>query len=366
MSLNEIPYSKSRVELDWACPRKRYLQYGYGGKGITTSNTSIELYMGTIIHDGLAGIAHGLDIDTLATLAKQQLLDTLLAGCIGLNEEVEYAHEQAALVEGLLRGFERAIWPKLIAAYPRIVCLEEDLEYHHDGLVFMARPDLILANDEVTTYVEYKSTSTKQEGWMTSWSTAVQLHSTVAALKQAKGIEVDQIIVQGLYKGYQSYGRQNSPFCYSYKQEGQPPFPDRYLYEYKPGFRRSPTWLLEGGVKKWVEEMPLEILLAQFPQTPPIFVKWDLVDHFFAQRAARESEIHSAIIQIQAAPQADNSLILDAVFPQNFSECQPPWSKYGCQYKPLCFGNAKADPLSLGYVWKEASPHEAKLLKESK
>ena len=361
--LTPILYDRSRVVTDWQCPRKRFYQYEYDGKGVVPATTQLELQLGIIIHDALAAIGHGVDIEDIAPAAQKQVYDSLMGMQTGDEYEADYfAKEQAALVEGLVRGFNRAVWPALMRLYPRILAVEKEMEFRHDELgngsptgrfLFMSRPDVVLAseNEEEVVYVEYKSTSTKKESWLHSWNTAVQLHSTMRAIEATLGVKPTSVIVQGLYKGYESYGKQNSPFCYAYSRGGNPPFslPEN-RYDYAAGFRRFPSWQLDGGVRKWVEGMPDEVLAAQFPCTPPIFINEDLVDKFFAQRARREGEID----EFHKFTETDEK-DLDAVFPQKFDQCLPAWG-WGCTYRQFCFGRV-GNPLEQGYAYRE--PHHA-------
>jgi hypothetical protein len=118
---------------------------------------------------------------------------------------------------------------------------------------------------------------------------------------------------------------------------------DEYSFDYKPGFKRTPTWAMAGGVKSWVNNMPENILANQFPLTPRIFVDNALVESFFKQRLNREEEITGFF----------GNEDLDRVFPQKFDQCQPSFG-YPCQFKKLCFGHVE-DPLKEGFVWRE--PH---------
>lgn len=351
-------YSKSGVQCDWQCPRKRYWNYEYGGRGVVTGNTYLELYLGQCLHDGLSAIAHQhqdgkVDIDAIATAAKQQMLDSLMGDGAGLQEEFDFANEQAALVEGLLRGFHKQVWPRLMKQYPVIKLIEKEMVYKHDGLGFMSKPDLVLGDAEGNNwYVEYKSTSSKKEAWVNSWNTAIQLHSTIRAIESSLGDKITGVIVQGLYKGFESYGKQSSPFCYAYRRNGNPPFSEtETIYEYKSGFKRVPTWELEGGVKAWVESMPDHVLAEQFPQAPPIFVKDDLIDAFFEQRKWREHEIEMANGVLAIADEESKKGILDITFPQRFDQCVPGWGK-SCSYLKLCHG-PQVDPLTAGYEWRD-------------
>lgn len=356
-------YDRSRVTTDWTCPRRRYWQYEWQGKGIVGGHTSLELYLGTILHDGLAAIAgqslaDGVpDIDLIASTAHDQLVASLLADTSGEVSEVDFAHEQAALVEGLLRGFYKHAWPRLMSSYPRIIHIEQEMRFDHDGLVFMSRPDLVLADlDGNLWYVEYKSTSSKKEGWVNGWQTAVQLHSTVRAIEETTGEKVQGVVVQGLYKGYESYGKQNSRFCYAYHRSGNPPFTaETTRYDYAAGYKRVPVWEMVGGVSQWVADMPADILGDQFPQVPPIFINDALVNSFFQQRAYREHEIELANGMMEGAEGEGVEGILDAAYPQKFESCHPYFGR-PCGYLKLCHG-PQVDPLMSGYEWR--TPHHA-------
>lgn len=356
-----IVYDRSRVVQDWKCPRSRYYNYEYAGKGIVPRSTSLPLYMGISIHDALSVLASStrdgnpIPVDDLATAAYKQLFDALTEDGISSGDTILFAKEQATLCEGLIRGFVKHVWPRLLEKYPKIILVEAEIAHKHGGLTFMSKPDLVLGNDEENVYIEYKSTSSKKEGWINSWSTAVQLHSTVVAIKETYGIDVNSVIVQGLYKGYEAYGKQSSPFCYAYLRKGHPPFSqDELSYIYQQGYKRTPVWELPGGIKKWVEDMPDAILTDQFPQTAPIYIKEDLVEAFFKQREIREHEIARSQAELASSQsQEETAKLLDATFPQRFDQCVPSFG-FPCPYNKLCHGFSQ-DPLQEGFDWR--TPH---------
>lgn len=345
---------RTRTTTDWTCARKRFLNYHVERTGVAHRDLKLELFLGIIIHDALAAIAFQhrgsgrADIDDIASKAGAAVLETLEDG-------TDFAREKATLVEGLLRGFHRHVWPRLMLRFPKIVAIEQEMQYEMaDGMIFMSRPDLILESPEGEwVYIEYKSTSSKKDEWINQWGAAVQVHSTIRAVEQTLGKAPSQVIVQGLYKGWMSYGKLASPIVYGYKSAGQPPFSkDRFSYDYEKGFFRTPVWALPGGIKKWIEEMPEDILSNQFPQTPPIFVKDDMIDAFFRQRVMRESEIRLAMQMMEAQPEMSQA-ILDVTFPQKFEACNPGWGT-GCEYRAICFGNPE-DLVLAGYEPRE--PH---------
>src|SRR3990167_5284253 len=221
-----VAYDRSRTTTDWECPRKRFLGYELYGRGITTSNEALELVMGSALHTGLAGIAQGEGIDQLVEEARTTIREYVLKEATADQEH--FTNEQQALVEGLLRGYHPHVWPRLTELYPKVRLGEQELLYYHnyDGepagsepyMIFMSKPDLVVQTAEgENVYIEFKSTSSKREEWVNSWNTAIQLHSSIRAIEAALGEPVQQVLVQGLYKGYiDAYKKQSSPFCYAY------------------------------------------------------------------------------------------------------------------------------------------------------
>lgn len=354
---------RSRIVTDWVCPRKRHWQYEYQGKGIVRDSINQALHTGSVIHDSLAAIAAfhkedgKVDINKIALTAAGQMRMTLQEAMEGEMNADEYSNEQAALVEGLLRGFYKHVWPRLMEQYPTIVAIEQECEYKlEDDLIFMSKPDLILeSKDGEWHYIEYKSTSSKKNEWIESWETAVQLHSSVKAVEATMGKAPSDVTIVGLYKGYVSYGKQSSPMCYAYMKKGNPPFTEDVVsYEYKAGLRRYPTWELEGGTAKWVDEMDEVKLAEQFPMTPPIFINDDLVKSFFNQTAKRENEIAVASLLLNSPDDSDqNEALLDRVFPQRFDQCKPAYG-FSCEFRKLCHG-CVTNPLEEGYQYRQ--PH---------
>lgn len=377
--INLVPvWDRSRHVADWKCPRARYWGYDAYGHGVSKGSTSLELYLGTTVHDALASIAiltkdgQQVDIDELALAAAGQMRLSL-APEDGELADRDFADEQAALVEGLVRGFYKHVWPRIMREYPVILYVEEEMEYPHDlngrlcvdspTAIFMSKPDLIVCDEarEAVVYFEYKTTSTKKESWINSWDTAVQLHSTIRAVKHTTGIDVNTVVIQGLYKGYEAYGKQSSPMCYAYKKSGNPPFStDQLSYEYRAGLKKFPAWDLPGGVKDWVEGMPEAMLSDQYPQTPPIFLNDDLIDSFFRQAAIREAEIVAGkgLLESFDPDVTSREAILDRYFPQKFDQCQPGFG-WACQFKKICHGNV-SDPLDEGFTKRQ--PHHKREL----
>ena len=215
-------HSRASAEADWKCQRARYYLYNYEG-GIVKDNLTLNLFIGNVIHDGVAGIATqsvlngAADIDTIATDANKLVYETLkeyyYPDVEFPKESAEWllAMEQSTLVEAVLRGFYRLSWPTIFAKYPNFFKSETETIFPHDAsgklnkkgpFVYKAKPDLVLAGEDGLLYFEIKSTSSKKPEWVTSWNYAPQVHGTAKAIEFTYGKDVLGTIIQGFYKGY--------------------------------------------------------------------------------------------------------------------------------------------------------------------
>lgn len=348
---NKIIYiSPSRVETDWKCRRARYWGHEFDGVGLEPVTGANELIFGGLIHEGLAEIAfrtlngRGDAIEDLTQDIASKVRNELGA----IAGEMR-SRELAALAEGLLLAFHHHIWPRLMGGY-EIVEIEREFFLPLDEtdaytLTFRCRPDLILRH-RVTGklwYFEYKTTSNDSPKWINSWLRAVQLHVGCTAASDELGEPVEGCVVIGLYKGYDKYGRLNSPFTYGFKKAGVPAITaDQFRYEYTPKWERIfiPDHMT---MAEWVGGMPQEMALAQFPETPPMFVREDLIERFLEQQKYRERDV----IEAMSGDLMDD--VMDRVFPQTFSQCTPAWGRE-CQFHPACWmSHVGRDPVGSGY-----------------
>ena len=346
-----IIFHRSGAETDWSCRQKRYWGYELYGTGVNAPEHPYELYLGTLIHDGVAAMAHDVPIDQIAQAGVTQLRAKLLEGRERDSDAQFLADEQCALAEGLLRGFHRAHWPRICADYPEIVLCEKDLPYDYniDGrpLRFVSKADLVRRDKEGQLWIfEWKTTGSIKEEWINSWQTAAQVHAQMKVVEQHLNEPVAGCIVQGFYKSYVSqWNRLESIFAYAYHHPGNPPFEKpRWAYEYKAGLKKYPIWNRDGGVKQWVAEMPLPLLQSQFPQTPPIFANEQIIEDFFQGQGLREIEIKDHRPDDPWDPA--NKRAMMQYFPKMFTGCNA-YNRI-CGFKRLCFGSP-VDPLSIGF-----------------
>ena len=351
---------RSRTELDWKCPRARYWSTEHGGIGLSPVADAPELVFGKALHEAFDRFARhvgpGTPIEALALPLRAELLRDLAP----LFPDFTRAQELAVIGEGLLRAFALVTWPQLMRDY-EVVSPEVEVTYPlSPSVTFMARPDLILRrrDDHTFWYIEYKTTSSNEDRWINAWLKAVQLHSGVFAARATLRLPIEGAIVVGLYKGYadrRREGQRRSPFAYCWRTDDVPGvLAPKIAYEARrqKGWFLAPTWDLPIPFATYVREMPEGLLREQLPQTPPIFLREDMVETFFAQRAMREerlAEWHAA-----GAPAS----ALDSLFPQQFSQCSPGWG-YSCAFADACWlPHIGAAPLESG-SFVQRVPHHA-------
>lgn len=357
-----IFFDRTRRSVDGTCRRRRWWAFEYEGRGISPRARALYFDIGDIIHKALAQL--------LRQEAEQE--ETIRDAVEGFRGQVaatlpaEKLEEQCALIEGMLRGWCRAVLPRLLAEY-NVLHVETEFPYRvRDGAVPIemgVTPDALLErkSDRTVWYREHKTSGSLDARWFPQWPKAIQLHSTAHIVGERMGRPVEGVIVGGLYKGYENRkagGRQESIWCYGYTRPGNTGGPE-ILYEWKAGARKVPTWTQPGGVRGWVEQMPDPVVADQFAETPPIYLNAYLVERFFAQSAYRETEIRMGRAQYYATSDASiREGILDTYFPQNFDACAPPIGA-PCPYGDCCFNPVIAgNPLATG-LYVPRVPHHA-------
>lgn len=347
--LQEIrKFSYTRAASDTECERKRYLSREWGGTGLMPVTAGWPLVHGNIVHKALEEFAKSGQVD-LKSVREKVKQEAALSGFDVINQ-----NDWAALVEGQIRGFIKCVWPNLMAEY-EIIGTERWIEYEPTpGYLFRARQDLLLQNkyDKHICYVDYKNTSSTKPQWIKSWNKSVQLHSSMYALRESEGINVERAIVIGLYKGYkdEKKGIQRSVFNYGYVNREYPMSP-QYSYSYTKarGWEMFDTASEFDDLNNWVNAMPEPILTEQFPQTGPIFARDDIAKKWFRQQLIREAEVADAAQLLQTSTSIEEiEKVLDKYFRQNFSHCDPAYG-YSCPYQNLCWiPLIEANPLESG------------------
>jgi hypothetical protein len=348
-------FSHSRCETDETCRRARYLGSEWGGTGLSAVGQGWELTYGNLIHKHLKDLALSSSIDYIAARLE------CYKAAIDSGLSVQLAHDWSAMAEGHLRGFVKAVWPAWMAEYTVVEAEQLRSWDAWSGLTdgqprtyrYRFIQDLLLKNkfNGSIRYVDYKTTSNDDAKWIASWAKSTQLHGSAHALKQL-GIEVDDMLVCGLYKGWKDKktGGPGSIFCKGWVNRAYSMMPEySYTYQRGKGWEAFSVASEFDDLSEWVANMPLDILSAQFPLTGPIPPRDDIAETWFRQQLIREAEVAAAVHDLQFVKhEAEVTSIMDTAFRQNFSKCQPAWG-YGCQFDSICWVPAVgADPIGSG------------------
>lgn len=352
-------FSYTRDQKDSTCRRQRYLSTEWGDTGLDAVGSAWERDYGNIIHRYLQNMALHGTIDY--THARSAVLEAAMAA--GQNQIS--ARDWAAIAEGQLRGFVRAVWPHWMAEYDIIETEKLRTWEVEPGYVFRYRQDILLKNkfSGRVRYPDYKTTSSDDPKWIASWAKSPQLHSSMYAMLQS-GTQVDESLVAGLYKGYRDRktGTQRSIFAYGWVNREYVTVPD-YSYSYMrgKGWELFSTYAEFPDLSEWIAKMPLEILTAQYPTTGPIFPNLDIGAAYFRQRLIREKEVNDGLQQLRLTDGSVGSVepILDKYFAQDFSKCEPAYG-FKCDYTACCWQPwVSADPIGSKLFVRRNTDHES-------
>lgn len=346
-------YTRTFWEVDQRCRRARYWLTEYEGRGIEPLTSAYELEFGTIVHAAVAAMLGEAtaSIDDIVGLALRDLEPLLV-------ERLEESQlEQRATLEGLLRGFDAVVRPHVLQQYD-VLCVEQEVSYDHHGVTLGSKPDTLVRSKATgeCIYIEWKTTRNTDDRWLQSWHRSPQLVAGAYGAAAQLGVTIDHAYVVGLYKGYEYKGSWSSPWCYPWRKLsdiGGWQWASQRPQSWK-GWEKIPAWLLDGGVKEWVSLMPEAELQRLFVWSDAIAVDPALAESWLRQSAMREiqiAETRYALAQLER-PEARRAY-MDAMYPQNFTMCQPAYG-FTCPYVDACWlAHVGADPVgSGGFKWR--------------
>jgi hypothetical protein len=350
-------FSRSAGDTDDNCPRARYWNTVYGGRGLESTEPKEALLFGTEMHRGLQTIWE------TGNLKVQEFFQT------GFPEDLAWVGR------GLLYAYYSTVYRRYQLEGWKLLHAEQECKAHLGfspggrELILLAQPDLLIQHEStgLVRYVEAKTTKVLDAAFMESWRYAPQLAAGFEAVWQTLGIQVDDFVMQLFYKGtfYKDEGRWASVFTSAWRRvkkgfqvgllKEKLDFDD---YEWSP--KRPTSWKgwervdLPGTVDETVwHEFLLKhgALEEQCPETPPLIFHKGMVEAWIEQKKLREGEIadwdsHDDIIPAH----------VPTTFPQKFLKCKP-YNGFPCNYLSLCWNptETKQPLLSGRFKWRE--PH---------
>ncbi len=402
---------RSRTIEHQRCPRARYWQYEYRGRGVAPIRLSIPLAVGTYVHAGLGVLLtqardmRPIDVEAAVSEAVAGY-DSLIQNR-GLNVEAsaEMAftyREQRALIEAMIRAWAIKQLPGFLEEFEVLEVEHEDtfilsgnVRYMGttlESLSWMSRADGLLRRiaDDDLYVLSFKTAADWDARKQAENYHDMQGLSETYAIEQRIGRKVMGVRMEFLLKGSRDFNKhsgryeQYSPLVRAWRQQGVTQAEDRYAWRYQwesegdnglpvthrlgRGWTPFYAWELQGGVKGWIDLLASgsiqseagDALSAQFISPIPYFRHEDDIKHWLRQARAQESHVAEASLKILSARNEDDRTeMLDAEFPQYTRSCDWPTR---CPYQDLCFGGASQDPVgSELYVWRQPH-HEPELV----
>lgn len=361
------------------CPRLHWWQYkapsGGVARGWEKKKIGFFVSTGIYTHNGIADLLQGVSVDEAVKKACEAYIAKVSERGLDLElpETLEgQVAEQAALIEGLIRAWNRVRLPHYLEHYDVVEVEKEEFIMLSDAIGdavpavgLMARSDAIIRrkSDAKLFICNWKTVGVPDYRWYQQWETDSQLLTETLAVEERLGERLGGVIVEGLIKGRRSpvkdretqdvidY-RQSSTLIYGYKHPGNPPLEEPaydFNYTKKKGWGRFKVWTDEkvGGIKGWVDWLPEELVESQFAVVPPIMRNEQTIRSKVTQIVQIELNAHTGMrIYDAASNDEERQLALDMNFPQNERSCI--WPNKCWMYSMCWSPGTSEDPLESG------------------
>jgi hypothetical protein len=166
---------RSRLLKHQSCPRARYFEYEIptSGKvnGVVSTKLDLDLLVGSCFHRGCEALLKGAPPNTAVQIAVDEEFWPVIksrGAILGEKEDAHYVyHEHAAMIEALIRGWEKFSLPQLLDRFQVVEVEEEYLgKFEVPGftLHFGARIDALLMEKSTLDLYVLSLKTTKEWG----------------------------------------------------------------------------------------------------------------------------------------------------------------------------------------------------------
>lgn len=382
----EFETDRSAILSFQKCNRDRWWSRHFGGKGLQGKSKSLALSFGGSLHEGLAPLVLGKDIEHAVLTAKLQLSLAFEEKKVETEEPKQLemdAKEQGWLVEALLRAWELYEGKTFRETFEVLEVEEEGRVELGDGIVLLFRPDAVLRERATgDVYVlSWKSTSAFSQMTTQQSSVDMQSMSEVYGVQEKLGLKVEGVLYKYLVKGRRKFDDYNnrwmndSRLIYCWKkleadEFGLHDFAHSFNYTDDEGKNRrlGKGWQLvpvadhyPGGIKAWIEALAgnqitprnVNVFDSIFPQMLPVVRREDEIESWKRQVVSQEGRVRQRVRAMAVDPSEE---VLDREFPQSTARCFDYMSK--CSFFEACHRPAvKADPLGSGLYEVRISNH---------
>jgi hypothetical protein len=376
------------------CQAAAYLEYEYdGGVGLRSMSEALPLATGGGVHKPLQKILeHARDhngellgreevkkeIDRTIGEYKKRVLER---GFDGESSEMApfVVAEQATLIEGLVWAAYRVFFPWLLneftildvereefyvvgctcgigdgQGFPFLLqgrvlhATEQEAPRECEGVCLMSRPDFLAERkiDGIVGVHDFKTNAYEPR----EHEHKLQFAFGVLGAERRLGREISHYYVHTLLKGKRDFAskddkenggvkKQNSPLCYAYYKEADPPFEGGewgWDYTRAKGWTKVPTWMSPviqnaGGIEAMVMDiMPMTKVEELVNVSPPFQRPTGLIDMMLQEIVSEEKEWAFKVSQVTGP--ADENF---PIFIRRSWDCE---NYYGrpCEFKGIC------------------------------
>jgi hypothetical protein len=374
-------FSRSHDGCYIECPRKAYLTYYYGGKGIVPKRLDLYQATGSLTHAMLEDVMKSTK--TLSEIPNSQVMAVICDKAVAVyRESVEAAgltevsgelelemQRQAALAEGLVRGWVMVRLPRILEEY-NIISVEEEHDVPlGDGLMLMSRADTVLerkSDGELVAGPEFKTTGWISEDYIESWRYAAQTLSHGLDVETKYGRAPVGVMMEFLYKGMKKKGEDGSytyysPLVRAYRMTDA--VTGEVVYGFDSALGRKKGWeafdAFTMGSGEWIKQIPEEVLESLF-YTSMVYRSPKELEEWKMQVKLRQARIQKAVVTLQEEKPTEEAAteIMADVFPARLDQfCYSNAYKKKCPYLAICYGQCDS-PVESG-MFQEREPHHA-------
>lgn len=156
---------KTKWQMALDCPRKRWWGYEFPTEtgGLQGTWISIYLLIGSSVHEGLRVLFMERDIEKAVEVALKYHSEGCEKGQLAIdtldftqypNQVVEWTVKQnAALIEAMLRGFEKRVFKSLLESYEILECEVDRLRDVGDGFQWAVKTDSLMMRRETNELI---------------------------------------------------------------------------------------------------------------------------------------------------------------------------------------------------------------------
>ena len=365
-------FSRTAVETDKFCPRKRWLGNHVLGTGIQLKQLSTALAGGSMVHAMLADVLKAVDttgtdngpsINDIVHCQQQPFRNEVAKRGLEGDAVAYETDRQCALAEGLVRGWCVTRLPSIVAEYT-VLEVERERLIPINGIKMATKVDAVLRrrSDQALVALEFKTTAIKDgiplkkylDGWRYDSQTIVHTHC-VETVHGEPCLAVQMEFLRKRHKGKDASNPTGqviySPLIRGYRKAVVDGLGGDATYAYSYESKRGAGWEAfdvwqDMGVEKWLANMPIDLLQQQFI-TRSIYRNHDEVQRWISQTAIREQEI-ATFVALHGGDATDSQLA--ATFPGLYnSACYDNMYHKSCEFLPLCYeGLSASDAIASG------------------